>query len=428
VPRTRRFKLGLWIGGVLLLFLVGGVVFNYLDQSSARKISKPPATRIPLGPRKMTPKIVESGRHLVVLAEDGSIWGVGYDDWGQAGGVATNSTEWTTQFQRFSEGSNWVDVAAEPTATIAIRDDGTLWQWGASGGGFCVPKGTGPMQIGTATNWSAVAAAGEAYGLRTDGTLWAWGENLNGELGLATRGLQTNPVPLTTDSDWAMISASGYSGAALKSNGTVWAWGRFNGGSIKDGTLRFLSFQKPLQIGTNSDFVRVQCLSMGLVAEDQHGRLWRCLYAKDKDYSWRRLPDVPNGLSSWSAKGFVVLAVDRSGGAWVLGENHLGVLASRFMRKSDTWLPVNGIADGVVGMVGSECGVLSENGQLMLWGKRVEVHQGRKDDGIARFRTWLRRYLPSLKPNGPVEPSFEVVPWKAAEFVRTNAEAGNLVR
>ena len=424
MPRSWKIKLGILLG--LFALLLGGlIVFNLLDQSSPRVLPKPPVARLEIGPARVQPKIVSSGLHLVVLADDGSLWGVGYDDWGQAGGTRQRPNAWTSQFQRFPGGSNWQDVAAGGQATFAIRDDGTLWQWGAVTFGQLVRPISGPAQIGAATNWSAISASGGGvFGLRTDGTLWAWGSNLNGELGLGSSGSQTNPVPLTADSDWKGIAYGGGISAAVKSNGTVWAWGHFRLGDYLDGTLRDGGKRTPFQLGTNASFVRVQCLVKTVLAEDESGQLWKFPVDDGPQAIWHPLLNVPDGLSSWSADNYVAVALDNKGQAWVMGQNRFGGLASRWVRKSEDWLPVSGISNALTAMAHVGPGVLRQNGELWLWGSRYDDSEGHVKSPIDRVRIWLGRHVPSLKPGGYSRISaFEVVPWKAAEFDRTNGVA-----
>src|SRR3990170_328103 len=89
-------------------------------------------------------------------------------------------------------------IAAGSYHTLAIKSDGTLWAWGynyygqlgdgASGGGNYK---TTPVQIGTGTNWSQIAAGGyHTLAIKSDGTLWAWG-NYYGQLGDATAWKET---------------------------------------------------------------------------------------------------------------------------------------------------------------------------------------------------------------------------------------------
>ena len=75
---------------------------------------------------------------------------------------------------------------------------------------------TQPVQVGSASNWSAVSAgASHTLGLRVDGTLWAWGANSNGELGDGTTTARLTPVQVGTLTSWTAISANGAHSAGL---------------------------------------------------------------------------------------------------------------------------------------------------------------------------------------------------------------------
>ncbi|MCE5275458.1 MAG: PKD domain-containing protein, partial [Deltaproteobacteria bacterium] len=66
------------------------------------------------------------------------------------------------------------------------------------------------------------ASAGEAHSvaLKSDRTLWAWGYNGNGELGDGTYLARTAPVQVGSDTDWTAVAAGGHHTLALKQDGT----------------------------------------------------------------------------------------------------------------------------------------------------------------------------------------------------------------
>ena len=112
--------------------------------------------------------------------------------------------------------TNWATVSAGERHTLATRTDGTLWGWGndiegavgngASGMDLFVPS---PVQVGTATNWTSVAAAdSRSFGIRTDGTLWAWGDNVDGGLGLGGTTSPSVPTRVGTATNWASVSSA----------------------------------------------------------------------------------------------------------------------------------------------------------------------------------------------------------------------------
>jgi hypothetical protein len=135
-------------------------------------------------------------------------------------------------------------IAAGGYHTVALRADGTLWAWGGNDGGQLgngkfdtnAPYGTNtPQRIGTDTNWQTVAA-GNFYtvALRTDGTLWACGWNRYGQLGIGT--FTTNapygtntPQQVGTDTNWQAVAAGQWHTMALRADGTLWAWGEIGG-------------------------------------------------------------------------------------------------------------------------------------------------------------------------------------------------------
>jgi alpha-tubulin suppressor-like RCC1 family protein len=77
---------------------------------------------------------------------------------------------------------------------------------------------TTPVQIGTATNWSGIAAGADfSLAVRSDGTLWAWGANGNGQLGNGTTTSQSSPVQIGADTTWRAVSAgSSFSAASAR--------------------------------------------------------------------------------------------------------------------------------------------------------------------------------------------------------------------
>jgi alpha-tubulin suppressor-like RCC1 family protein len=72
---------------------------------------------------------------------------------------------------------NWLQAVGGYYHLAGLRRDGTLWQWGQSGGGVGKPAGSGiePTQVDSNRDWVGIAAtANHSVALRRDGTLWAW--------------------------------------------------------------------------------------------------------------------------------------------------------------------------------------------------------------------------------------------------------------
>jgi alpha-tubulin suppressor-like RCC1 family protein len=122
--------------------------------------------------------------------------------------------------------------------TLGVKTDGTLWSWGSGVGGVLGSAATtnrsSPVQIGTLTNWSDVAAGpSHALAIKTDGSLWGWGLNTSGQAGVLS---------------WAKVSSGSSHTLALRSDGSLYGWGSNTAGQIGD--ISIITRSSPVQIGT----------------------------------------------------------------------------------------------------------------------------------------------------------------------------------
>ncbi|MDT5270659.1 MAG: hypothetical protein QOH49_2845, partial [Acidobacteriota bacterium] len=189
--------------------------------------------------------ISAGGGHNLALKSDGTVWAWGSNTNGQVGNGTYTQTIWDAV--QVGGLSNVKAVVAGPSYSLAIKNDGTLWGWGASRQGssqvgvlglppnsFSTPT---PVQIGGITNVAAVAAGGtHVVAIKTDGTLWAWGDNQYGQLGDGTNTANATPHQLSGLSNVAAVSAGSEHTLALRADGTVWSWGHNIGGALGDGT------------------------------------------------------------------------------------------------------------------------------------------------------------------------------------------------
>ena len=114
----------------------------------------------------------------------------------------------------------------------------------------------------------------------TDGSLWAWGNNRDGQLGNGEEGgawenLSANsnkPVRIGTDSDWAFTAAGSEHTIAVKTDGSLWGWGRNDRGQLGDGTL--VNRSTPVRIDADLDWASVSAGDNFTVAIKTDGSLW----------------------------------------------------------------------------------------------------------------------------------------------------------
>jgi alpha-tubulin suppressor-like RCC1 family protein len=147
------------------------------------------------------------------IREDGSLWALGKNDFGQLGYGSVTSANDPRLIQA---GASWKGVAVGERHTLALRADGTLWGWGDNlygqlGNGSNRFGANPPQQVGTNTSWTAIAAGlYHSIALRADGSLWTWGANFEGQLGngLGGAGRSTNaPQPIATNFIWKASAA-----------------------------------------------------------------------------------------------------------------------------------------------------------------------------------------------------------------------------
>ncbi|MBI4492930.1 MAG: IPT/TIG domain-containing protein, partial [Chloroflexi bacterium] len=183
-------------------------------------------------------------QHSLALKNDGTVWAWGNNRFGQLGD-GTSSTVRTTPVQ-VSGLSGVVAIAAGGYHSLALKNDGTVWAWGANwygalGDGTATNRLT-PVQVPGLSGVMAVAAgSAHSLALKGDGTVWAWGGNYSGQLGdgtTVTTGCYSRPTPVQVSglSGASAIAAGASHSLALKSDGTVWAWGYNGYGQLGDGT------------------------------------------------------------------------------------------------------------------------------------------------------------------------------------------------
>jgi alpha-tubulin suppressor-like RCC1 family protein len=177
--------------------------------------------------------------HVLALANDGTVWAWGINNYGQVGDGTLTERLVPEQVQGLT---GITQVAAGDLSSFALRSDGTVWAWGNNQSGE-LGNGTTtdspvPGQVPGLTGITQITAGGfSALAVRSDGSLAAWGGNSLGALGDGTRTDRHSPVPVPSLSDVRQLSTSGNATLAITgSNGQVWAWGGNAGGQLGDGT------------------------------------------------------------------------------------------------------------------------------------------------------------------------------------------------
>ena len=150
--------------------------------------------------------------HTIVLKNDGTLWGSGYNVYGQLGLGDTNNR---TIFTKIT--NNVKSVYCGGTHTIILKNDGTLWgcgynNWGQLGLGDTNDRTTFTQITANADNIKSVYCGyNHTLILKNDYTLWGCGDNSRGQLGLGNTSNKTTFTQITTNVDNIKSFANDYS-------------------------------------------------------------------------------------------------------------------------------------------------------------------------------------------------------------------------
>jgi alpha-tubulin suppressor-like RCC1 family protein len=186
--------------------------------------------------------------HTCAIDDQGALWCWGANDQGQLGAPVGKRTGNAT---RVGMDSDWIAVDAGFAHTCGLREGGKLFCWGENGSGEIGDgtEGQGhplPTEVATpasGSSWIAVAAGGIfTCGIRDDHSLWCWGANPEGQLAQPVDVLDSSvPVRVGGDSDWAAVDVAAYHACGIREDtagdGDLYCWGSAGPETGGDGRL-----------------------------------------------------------------------------------------------------------------------------------------------------------------------------------------------
>ena len=247
-------------------------------------------------------------------------------------------------------------VAGGESHSVALKEDGTVWAWGANGSGQVGGGDVGedvlnPVQVieltGYLTDITAIAAGtsywlnqgGHSVALRNDGTVWAWGGGLEGQLGDGAGISRSIPVQVVDESDptgfltgVSGVSAGDYHSMAFKIDGTVWAWGANGDGQLGEGTKedKFTA----VQVSGLTNVISIAAAKYYSLALKDNGTVWswgdNANGQLGDGSNFERLTPVPvvdiTDVIAIAAGDYHSLALKNDGTVWAWGANSDGQL------------------------------------------------------------------------------------------------------
>lgn len=278
--------------------------------------------------------IVCGGYHYTIaLKNDGTIWGCGYNS-GQLGGSTTNYT--FTQLDI----SDVKQVACGYAHTIVLKNDGTLWGTGNAdvgqlGIGYQNSGKTEFTQITTnVDNIKEVICGGYCtFIIKNDDTLWVTGQNY-GNLGTGDTGQKNNFTQVTTNvNNIKQVAAGSKHTMLLKNDGTLWAVGYDGYGQLglNDGST-ITTFKQ-----VTSNVKQVVCGDSSTIILKNDGSVMGCGYnAKgelglnhintQKTFASPQIPNINVKEVFCSNCGQITVLLTNSGEIFTCGINSVGQL------------------------------------------------------------------------------------------------------
>jgi alpha-tubulin suppressor-like RCC1 family protein len=268
------------------------------------------------------------------LKGDGSLWGMGANNYGALGDGTYNQTNVPEQILA----SNVTAIAAGLFHSLFLKGDGSLWatgdnRFGELGDGMTntdYPYGTNRPQLIVSSNVTAIAAgATHSLFLKNDGSLWAMGDDGDGELGDGNSGGgNCSYVPeQIMGSNVTMIAASQFNSFFIKSDGSLWAVGAGSDGQLGAGT-NYLSTPQQI-VASNVTAVAAGWNHTLFLKND--GSLWGMGYNADGElgdgsYNNTNRPEqiVPANVTAIAAGMYHSLFLKSDGSLWAMGYNGFG--------------------------------------------------------------------------------------------------------
>jgi alpha-tubulin suppressor-like RCC1 family protein len=217
----------------------------------------------------------QGSSHTLVFAEDGKVWAVGANNYGQLGNGTFGGESLEPTMVKGLD--NVVAVLAGGSHSVALKKDGTVWAWGYNGSGQ-LGNGTKepsaiPQKVSGISNVKAIATgANHIVALKNDGTVLAWGDNLSGQGGIAGADKFMTPTPVPGLHDIAAIASSKFTTFALKSDGSVWAWGYNGNGQL--GNDEHGNSKSPVQVFGLNNIRAIAAGNSHIAAVKQDGTVW----------------------------------------------------------------------------------------------------------------------------------------------------------
>ncbi len=200
---------------------------------------------------------------VLLLKQDGTLWrwgtnGFAFGDWpGNWPGLSA------FQPRRLGADADWAKIYSTPgSGFFARKTDGSFWQVGSETNGVGQVRRVPNDYYGAflAAKYTSGAMWGGSF-VSTNGTWWVMFNSQPNRVFVGTPALQ-----IGTETDWVAVANQGPLLVALKADGTLWL-------PVDYSKPNWIN-QPPVRLGTHHDWVAVTAVNEGVVSLAADGSLW----------------------------------------------------------------------------------------------------------------------------------------------------------
>ena len=219
-------------------------------------------------------------QHSLILKNDGTVWGCGYNSYGQLGDNTTTNNRKT--LVQMTNATDVKAIACGNNHSLILKNDGTVWgcgmnNYGQLGNGTTTDNNITLVQMTNATDVKTIAC-GDIYSLilKNDGTVWSCGYNNKGQLGTGDTNNVTSLTQIPNVTDVKGVACGNNNSLILKNDGTVWGCGSNYYGQLGDGTTT-PNQTTLVQMKNATDVKAIACgNSHSLILKNNGTVLWSC--------------------------------------------------------------------------------------------------------------------------------------------------------
>lgn len=207
--------------------------------------------------------------NLVGITEEGTVLVKGEGFYGQFGNTENKFSQVPIEVKGID---GVVDIAIHSTSILALKEDGTVWFWGANYSKYDMNKygeidseftiKNIPVQISSLNNIVDIECGKfhpTFFARDSEGKIWGWGSNLTGQL-INVQNFEENPIEIFSQEKFRDISVGMTSVLAESVDGQIWEWGIYNNkprtiNHLQSPKKIFAGYTKSIAIDENKNFL-----------------------------------------------------------------------------------------------------------------------------------------------------------------------------